>query len=105
MCPKKDLTSITDPAQDPACMIGAFGNMTVFTVKPSLSVEPFMVETAAPSPISTAFTAPMDIMAWASIASSLSNTGSPRPEGMPKYFLIIKKIDFLLFLNFLQNLL
>ena len=23
MCPKKDLTSITDPAQDPACMIGA----------------------------------------------------------------------------------
>jgi len=36
-----------------------------------------------PAPISTAFTAPMPIRARARSASSLSNTGSPRPGGTP----------------------
>ena len=36
-----------------------------------------------PSPISTAFTAPIDIRALARFASNLSKTGSPRPAGTP----------------------
>ena len=40
-------------------------------------------ETSMPSPISTALTAPMDMIAEASLASSLSKTGSPIPAGRP----------------------
>ena len=42
---------------------------------------PFCSTTAKPSPISTAFTALIDINAWAKSASRRSNTGSPKPTG------------------------
>ena len=45
--------------------------------------EVFAAAAAKPSPISTPFTAPMDMTALARSASSLSKTGSPSPAGMP----------------------
>ena len=39
--------------------------------------------TAKPSPISIPLTAPMDIIAFARLASNLSKTGSPTPVGIP----------------------
>ena len=49
----------------------------------SLFSEPRLLDTSMPSPISTDFTAPMDITAFAREASSLSKTGSPMPAGSP----------------------
>ena len=50
----------------------------------SLFSEPKAFEAATPSPISTAFTAPMDMMPSARRASSLSKTGSPIPGTSPR---------------------
>ena len=44
---------------------------------------PRMPAHSRPAPISTAFTAPMLMSAFARSASSLSKTGSPRPAGTP----------------------
>ena len=52
--------------------------------KGSLFWAPVASATAIPSPISTALTAPIDIMAFARQASSLSKTGSPAPAGIPE---------------------
>jgi hypothetical protein len=46
---------------------------------------------ANPEPISTPFTAGIDIIALARSASSLSNTGSPQPAGTPRAHEIIDK--------------
>ena len=51
--------------------------------KGSLSSVPHLPAASKPAPISTPFTAPMDITAWARRASYLSKTVSPRPAGMP----------------------
>ena len=51
-------------------------------LNPSLSVEPDILATSKPSPISMPLMAPMDIMALEILASSLSNTGSPIPAGI-----------------------
>ncbi len=52
-------------------------------VMESLFSEPFMAAALKPEPISTPLTAPMLIRAFARSASSLSNTGSPKPCGIP----------------------
>ena len=54
-----------------------------WTANASLFVLPFEAAARNPSPISTAFTAPMDMIPFESWASSLSNTGSPSPTGSP----------------------
>ena len=46
-----------------------------------------------PSPISTALTALMPIIAWAMSASSRSNTGSPRPGGTPLAITVTLRAD------------
>src|SRR6478735_3354888 len=50
----------------------------------SLCCEPCTRVAANPEPISNAFAAGMLSIAFASSASSLSNTGSPSPGGMPR---------------------
>ena len=61
-CPEDHLSSITHSAQNAACVVG---------------------QPAVPSPISTAFTAPIENSACPRRPSSLSNTGSPIPAGSP----------------------
>ena len=70
------------PPRVPPAWLVVLDTLPLFIQKQSLLIDPFVMETAVPSPISNAFTAPMDRMAFARFASSFSNTGSPMPAGM-----------------------
>lgn len=52
-----------------------------FLMKASLCSEPAISVPLNPDPISKPLVAGMESMAWASLASSLSKTGSPSPTG------------------------
>ena len=73
----------------------------------SLASDPFWVTTSKPAPISTPFTALIDIIPWASIASSLSNTGSPIPIGIFLPIIVtlapIESPDFLMLIKYFSN--
>lgn len=57
------------------------GGTGVAWIKGSLWMEPGTSQPPKPEPISNPFVAGIESMAWASMASSLSKQGSPRPMG------------------------
>ena len=76
------LPSLIPPKIPPAWLVSLTMEPSAFTWKASLLVSPVAVQTEKPSPISTPFTAPMETSAFARLASSFSNTGSPTPAGI-----------------------
>ena len=76
-------TMISCPLAMPPKMPPALLDKKPSGVMASLLVLPVRRAAAKPAPTSTPFTAPTPMKAYASRASSLSNTGSPRPAGTP----------------------
>ena len=70
----------------------------------SLASEPFWLTTSKPAPISTPFTAFIDIIPCANNASNLSNTGSPNPIGIFLPIIVtlapIESPDFLILVKY-----
>ncbi len=77
------LTTRSSPFEIPASMPPELLLKKPPGTKGSLFSDPNSSAARKPAPISTPFTAPMDISPLARSASSLSKTGSPRPGGTP----------------------
>ena len=79
MSAQKDGRAVADAAQNTAGVVGFLGNLSILYAKGIVVFGAF----AGRNLDSTAVTAPMDMIAEASLASSLSKTGSPIPAGRP----------------------
>ena len=74
--------SVMPPRVPPEWFV-SFETAPSLIIKASLFVSPVAFAASKPSPISKPFTAPIDIIAFARLASIFSNTGSPSPTGRP----------------------